>query len=132
MASRTGEALLLLAEHLQATNQHIQVIMTFRISLIEPCMRSRLLAKRQPTPVLLSDVSAASDERRSFPMQAVKCHLALCASGSEVPMVEARSQLALGKLILQHTHNPQDACEHFARAVRLRYCCICCKAQRIL
>ncbi len=53
-------------------------------------------------------------------MQAVKCHLALCASGNEVPIVEARSHLALCKLILQHTHNPQDACEHIARAVRPR------------
>ena len=38
--------------------------------------------------------------------------------------MEARSQLALCKLILQHTHNTQDACQHIVRAVRSAYPCI--------
>ena len=52
MASRTGEALLLLAEHLQASGQHIQVIVTESASLY--MSQWRLLAEWQPTPVLLS------------------------------------------------------------------------------
>lgn len=52
--------------------------------------------------------------------QALKCHTALCMGGKEVPIVEARSRLALAKLLLQHTHNAVDARQHLERAV-----CIC-------
>lgn len=49
--------------------------------------------------------------------QALKCHTALCMGGKEVPIVEARSRLALAKLLLQHTHNAGDARQHLERAV---------------
>ncbi|CAL8469751.1 g9293 [Coccomyxa elongata] len=52
-------------------------------------------------------------------LQAIKCHTALCLGGKEVPVVEARSQLALAKLLLQHTHNAAEARSHLERALLL-------------
>lgn len=52
-----------------------------------------------------------------MPFQALKCHTALCMGGTEVPLVEARSQLSLSRLLLQHTHNAGDARQHLERAV---------------
>lgn len=38
-----------------------------------------------------------------------------------MPVVEARSQLALAKLLLQHTHNAAEARSHLERAVHFLY-----------
>jgi hypothetical protein len=49
-------------------------------------------------------------------LQAVKCYEAICVSGTEVPAVEAEVRSELAELLLGHTWNMTEACQHLERA----------------
>ena len=66
-----------------------------------------------------SGIGGTAQEWGCSGVQAIRCYIALLSSKAEVPMVEARSHLALAKLLLEHTTDIQDARQHLVRAVRV-------------
>lgn len=79
------------------------------------CSSVESTLSERPAPVSVQ----SSGVRCCHCMQAIKCHMALCQGGAEVPVVEAESQLHLAELLLDHTHDVYEARQHLERAV----CC---------
>jgi hypothetical protein len=53
------------------------------------------------------------------PLQAIKCYVALL-NQSLMPPDEAAALLKLGHLLMEHTHNVQEAKQHLQKAVCFR------------
>lgn len=53
------------------------------------------------------------------PLQAIKCYVALL-NQSLMPTDEAAALLKLGHLLMEHTHNVQEAKQHLQKAVCFR------------